>query len=238
MFQLSTDFHKTSKNNQHVFFKLLKTPGSCSFAGNLGSVVWWWTTVCPSPRTSQRWPVQHPANPFIPRNLLNPAPRLSNGPVPPGLLQLPASWLPGICHQTITTDPECCGTPDIQRSQIYAHHPTAQGPPVAGCYGSHQIQDIGACIPGSQGISPCLYPTAHQTLHTCQTSTLRYLWTSGVPRPSHLHISFTTALCSGPTMVEWPSCGRQNSRDVVHIQTQTENSSLQTASLPPSLIIS
>ena len=33
-------------------------------------------------------------------------------------------------------------------------------------------------------------------------STLRYLWMSGTPRPSHLHCSFTTALCSGPTMVE------------------------------------
>ena len=83
-----------------------------------------------------------------------------------------------------------------------------------------------------------LHPTAHQTLHTGQTSTLRYLWTSGTPRPSHLHCSFTTALCSGPTMVEWPSCGRQNSRDVVHVQTQTENPPLQTASLPPSLISS
>ena len=36
-------------------------------------------------------PVQHPANPSIPHNLLNPAPRPNNGPVPPGLLQLPAS---------------------------------------------------------------------------------------------------------------------------------------------------
>ena len=105
---------------------------------------------------------------------------------------------------------------------------------------SHQIQDIGARIgAGNQGISPLsLHPTAHQTLHTGQTSTLRYLWTSGTPRPSHLHSSFTTALCSGPTMVEWPSCGRQNSRDVVHVQTQTENPPLQTASLPPSLISS
>ena len=37
------------------------------------------------------------------------------------------------------------------------------------------------CIPGSQGISPRLHPTAHQTLHACQTSTLRYLWMSGTP---------------------------------------------------------
>ena len=58
------------------------------------------------------------------------------------------------------------------------------------------------------------------------------------PPPSHLHILFTTALCSGPTMVEWHSCRRQNSRDFDHAQTQTENSSLQTASLPPSLITS
>ena len=46
--------------------------------------------------------------------------------------------------------------------------------------------------------------------------------------------AFTTALCSGPTMVEWASCRRQSSRDVDHVETQTENSSLQTASLPPS----
>ena len=141
------------------------------------------------------------------------------------------------CH-VMSTDPECCGTPDFQRSQIYTHHPAAHWPPLAACYSSHQIQDIGARIPGNQGISPRLHPTAHQTLHTGQTSTLRYLWTSGTPRPSHLHCSFTTALCSGPTMVEWPSCGRQNSRDVVHVQTQTENPPLQTASLPPSLISS
>ena len=51
-------------------------------------------------------PVQHPANPSIPHNLLNPAPRPSNSPVPPGLLQLPASWSPGICHHTTTTDPD------------------------------------------------------------------------------------------------------------------------------------
>ena len=71
-------------------------------------------------------PVQHPVNPSNPHNLLNPAPRPSNGPVLPGLLQLPASWPPSICHQTTTTDPECCGTPDIQCSQIYAHHPAAR----------------------------------------------------------------------------------------------------------------
>ena len=47
------------------------------------------------------------------------------GSVPPGLLQLPASWPPGICHQTTTTDPECRGAPDFQRSQIYTHHPAA-----------------------------------------------------------------------------------------------------------------
>ena len=70
-------------------------------------------------------PVQHPVNPSIPHYLLNSAPRPSNGPVLPGLLQLPASWPPGICHQTPTTDPEFCGTPDIQCSQIYAHHPPA-----------------------------------------------------------------------------------------------------------------
>ena len=58
--------------------------------------------------------------------------------------------------------------------------------PVIACI---KIQDIGACIPGSQGIRPRLHPMAHQTLHTCQTSTLCYLWTSGAPRPSHLHIS-------------------------------------------------
>ena len=34
-----------------------------------------------------------------------------------------------------------------------------------------KFKDIGACIPGSQGISPRLHPTAHQTLHTGQTST-------------------------------------------------------------------
>ena len=183
-------------------------------------------------------PVQHPANPSIPHNLLDPAPHPSTGSVPPGLLQLPASWPPGICHQTTTTDPECCGMPDFQRSQIYPHHPAAHWPPLAACYSLHQIQDIGARIPGNQGISPRLHPAAHQTRHTGQTSTLRYLWTSGTPRPSHLHCLFTTALCSGPTMVEWPSCGRQNSRDVVHVQTQTENPPLQTASLPPSLISS
>ena len=139
-------------------------------------------------------PVQHPANPSIPHNLLDLAPRPSNGTVPPGLFQLPASWPPGICHQTTTTDPECCGTPDFQRSQIYAHHPAAHWPPLAACYSLHQIQDIGACIPGSQGISPRLHPTAHQTLD---------LWTSGAPRPSHQHSSFTTALCSGPMMAPW-----------------------------------
>ena len=62
--------------------------------------------------------------------------------------------------------------------------------------------------------------------------------TSGLLAPPHLHISFTTAVCSGPTMVEWPSYRRQNSRDVDHVQTQNENSLLQTASLPPSLITS
>ena len=128
-------------------------------------------------------PVQNTENPSIPHYLLNSAPRPSNGPVPPGLLQLPASWPPGIYHQTPTTDPECRGTPDIQRSQIYAHHPPAHWTPLAACYSSHQIQDIGACIPGSQGISPRLHPTAHQTRHTCQTSTLGYLWTSGTPAP-------------------------------------------------------
>ena len=107
----------------------------------------------------------------------------SNGPVPPGLLQLTASWPPGICHQTPTTDPERHGTPGIQHSQIHAHHPPAHWPPMAACYSLHQNQDIGACIPGSQGISPSLHPTAHQTLHTCQTSTLRYLQTSGALPP-------------------------------------------------------
>ena len=47
---------------------------------------------------------------------------------------------------------------------------------IIACYGLHQIQDIGVRIPGNQGISPRLHPTAHQTLHTDQTSTLRYLW--------------------------------------------------------------
>ena len=46
-----------------------------------------------------------------------------------------------------------------------------------------RIKFIGPCIPGNQGISPRLHPTAHQTLHTGQTSTLRYLWTSGTPPP-------------------------------------------------------
>ena len=77
-------------------------------------------------------------------------------------------------------------------------HSTGYSLTSTGC----QIQDIGACIPGSQGISPRLHPTAHPNLHTGQSSMLRYLWTSGTPRPSHLHSSFTTALCSGPTMVE------------------------------------
>ena len=60
-------------------------------------------------------------------------------------------------------------------------------------------------------------------------------WGRGYNRQWRHH---TWALCSGPTMVEWPSCGRQNSRDVVHVQTQTENPPLQTASLPASLITS
>ena len=98
--------------------------------------------------------------PFL-TNYSTPTPRPSTGSVPPGLLQLPASWPPGICHQTTTTDPECCGAPDFQRSQTYTHHPAAHWPPLATCYSSHQIQDIGACIPGNQGISPCLHPTAH-----------------------------------------------------------------------------
>ena len=53
--------------------------------------------------------------------------------------------------------------------------PPVHWPPLAACHSSNQIQDIGACIPGSQGISPSLHPTAHQTLHTCQTSPLCYL---------------------------------------------------------------
>ena len=39
-------------------------------------------------------PVQHPANLSIPHKLLDPTPRPSTGSVPPGLLQLPASWPP------------------------------------------------------------------------------------------------------------------------------------------------
>ena len=136
-------------------------------------------------------------------NLLDPAPRPSNGPVPPGLLQLPASWPPGICYQTATTNPECCGTPDFQRSQIYAHHPAAHWPPLAACYSSHQIQDIGARIPGNQGISPRLHPTTHQTLHTDQTSTLRYLWTSGAPPPPPV----TPALLVHDCSLFWPHDG-------------------------------
>ena len=49
----------------------------------------------------------------------------------------------------------------------------------------------------------CLH--TRQTLHTYQTSPLRYLRTPGPPAPppsSHLRFSFTTAVCSGPTMVE------------------------------------
>ena len=45
--------------------------------------------------------------------------------------------------------------------QTYTHHPAAHWPPLATCYSSHQIQDIGACIPGNEGISPRLHPTAH-----------------------------------------------------------------------------
>ena len=182
-------------------------------------------------------PVQHPVNPSIPHNLLNPAPHPSSGPVPPGLLQLPASGPPGICHQTATTDPECCGTPDIQLYQIYAHHPAAHWPPLAACYGSHQIQYIGACIPGSQGISPCLHPTAHQTLHTWQTCTLCYLWTSGAPHPSHLHISFTTSLCSGPRD-DFPVDVRTAETLTTFKRRQKTHLFRLHLSLPPSLITS
>ena len=53
-----------------------------------------------------------------------------------------------------------------------------------------------------KGSAPVYIQQLIKTLHSSQTSTLRYLWTSGAPRPSHLHIPFTSALCSGSTMVE------------------------------------
>ena len=123
-------------------------------------------------------PVQHPENPSIPHYLLNSAPCPSNGPVPPGLLQLPASWPLGICHQTPTTNPECCGMPDIQHSLIYTHHPAAHWPPLAACYSSHQIQDIGACITGSQGISPSSSDPSHLHRPLCSATSGRH--------PAHL----------------------------------------------------
>ena len=46
---------------------------------------------------------------------------------------------------------------------------------------------MGAGIPGNQGISTRLHPTAHQTLDTCQTSTLHYLYAPPPPlTPAHL----------------------------------------------------
>ena len=77
-----------------------------------------------------------------------------------GLLQLPASWPLGICHQTPTTYPDSAWYsrfPDIRTPP-----PPPHWPPLAACYSSHQIQDISSCIPGSQGISPSFHPTAHQ----------------------------------------------------------------------------
>ena len=125
-----------------IFFPALTSPFS-DFSISLGEATVSLIPQCQEPRSGdgqqavplrehhssdpdmQVLPVQHPANPSIPHNLHDPAPRPSNGPVPPGLLQLPASWPPGICHQTTTTDRECCGMPDFQRSQIYTHHPAA-----------------------------------------------------------------------------------------------------------------
>ena len=96
-------------------------------------------------------------------------------------------------RQQVSRVPECTEWPGYPINGLFlpwwlghipGHHPPAHWPPLAACYSSHQIQDIFACIPGSQGISPRLHPTAHQTLHTCQTSTLRYLWMSGTPPPT------------------------------------------------------
>ena len=76
---------------------------------------------------------------FLYNNLLHSAPCSSNGPVPPGLLQLSAGWPPGICHQTSTTDPECSGSSGIQRPQTLSRHAPAHWPLLAAFYDLHPI---------------------------------------------------------------------------------------------------
>ena len=85
------------------------------------------------------------------------------------LLQVPASWPPGICHQTPTTDPDCYGSNGIQRPQILPRHLPAHWPALAACYSSHQIENIGACIPEQ---SEQTLTTFKRRLKTLQTASL------------------------------------------------------------------
>ncbi|XP_064208140.1 uncharacterized protein LOC135263731 [Anguilla rostrata] len=76
-------------------------------------------------RTCKVLPVQHPENPPLPHHLRNPAPGSSDGPVPPGLLQLAAGWSASIRHQTPAAHPECCSASGLQPPQTFPCHPPA-----------------------------------------------------------------------------------------------------------------
>ena len=57
----------------------------------------------------------------------------SNGPAPPGLLQLSAGWPPGIHHQAPTTNPEGRGSSGIQHPQTLSHQSPTHWPPLTAC---------------------------------------------------------------------------------------------------------
>ncbi|XP_064164913.1 uncharacterized protein LOC135239856 [Anguilla rostrata] len=157
---------------------------------------------CSSNPGMQIFPIQHPQNPPLSHHLLNPAPGPSNGSIPPGLLQLSSGWTTGICHQTPAAHSECCGSSGLQPTQTLPRNSPAHYPPLAACYSSHQIQNIGSSIPGSQGISPSIPSKDIQTLHASQIPPFCYLRTPSTSPSSHLHFQNTSPLCSGPTMVE------------------------------------
>ena len=96
----------------------------------------------------------------------------------------------------------------------YTHTtPLLTDPPLAACHSSHQIQDIGACLPDSPRDQ---HPSIHlqQLIRPYTPARPLRPATSGrlVPPARHTCTSRSpTALLFWPhAMVEWPSCGRQN----------------------------
>ncbi|KAG5857214.1 hypothetical protein ANANG_G00016820 [Anguilla anguilla] len=79
-------------------------------------------------------------------------------------------------------------SPDTPRNSP-AHYP-----PLAACYSSHQIQNIGSSIPGSQGISPSIPSKDIQTLHASQIPPFCYLRTPSTSPSSHLHFQNTPSI--------------------------------------------